>query len=248
MAAINRFSRLAVVAFSLLAASCGGNYKSVYSYTGQQFVTTNEQGQKLFFVIAPVGKWEVWDYTNKEYSTRDLQFMYMGPNQGMINSELHLKFVKIAEINSEKDKKKWSSWLDSLTEKGLEEYIRVELMRSDPKSPNNRFFGAENLIGEVRHIAGVRCDYFSYLKHIGPKLSSEKFGGMGAGELFEYYECPVLRDGDIWEFRIDINYSLSDVAIQRGMNIQFDKMVQDFKRMLKPSLESLKLFGDVKQK
>jgi len=237
MLRINKLVGLLVVGLSLLTSSCGTDYKSVYADTGQQFVTTNEPGQKLFFVTAPVGKWEVLDYTKK--GTHDLEFDYMGPNQGMINSELRIKFITNLEERAKKE------LTDALTLRGLKDYIAKNL--SDTSPPNGYFYRAENLIGEVRHIAGQRCAYFSYVKHVGPKLSSEKFGGMGAGEMNEYYECPVLRDGDIWYFLVDINYSLSDVAIQDGMNINFDKMVANFRGMLKPSLDSLKLYGDIKQ-
>jgi len=95
MLRINKLVGLFVIVLSLLTSSCGTDYKSVYADTGQRFVTANGQGQKLFFVTAPVGKWEVFNYT-KDWSK--FEFMYMGPNQGMINSELRLKFVKIAVL------------------------------------------------------------------------------------------------------------------------------------------------------
>ncbi len=36
------------------------------------------------------------------------------------------------------------------------------------------------------------------------------------------------------------------MAIQDGMNIGFDKMVANFRGMLKPDLDSLKLYGNIK--
>ena len=70
---------------------------------------------------------------------------------------------------------------------------------------------------------------------------------LGSGRKEAHYFCPVMRDGKSWFLGVAIVYSLSDVAIQNGMNIDFYEMIKDFDRILKPTLENLKLYGELKQ-
>jgi hypothetical protein len=231
----------------------GEDYPRDITHTGQTFTISNEKGEKLFDVVAPNGTWETYDRSKAKVG-KLFQFRYKGSNSGMINAEIRIGYTEstVSKENKWTGKARTGVTLEAYKEMTTIKYLKKSMAHLLDKNNRNNlqdFYKPKNIEHGIKNIAGIHCRYFSITNHSGPTLDSPtaEFRGMGSGRKQEEYLCPVMRDGKPWSLSVDIVYSLSDVAIQEGLRIDFYKMIKDFDRMLKPTLESLKLYGDLKQ-
>lgn len=254
---IQLYKKITLILITLLSLSCSNNADWLsYTHTNQKFIVSNLQDQKLFNVTAPIGKWRLYDRTKEKQGTKNFSLSYNGKNSGMINANIRIAYLEspISDVNEFIGQ--GNIRIKTTLETYKKETSIYELNKSMARllskdNPNNLqdFYKPKSLKHGIKNIAGLHCRYFSIVNHSGPKLDTPtaKFRGLGSARKQEEYLCPVIRDGTPWALMIDIVYLYSDQIHTQGLDIDFYETIKDFDRMLKPTIESLKLYGKLKQ-
>lgn len=234
--------RLLLLVLALLLSACATRDlppNGIVEPEGRWFVEiSNEKSEKLFDVRSPIGRWRWWDRTKRK-GTKYFGYFYEGPNSGMINAEIRISFSESTRPRTLEEQRNET--------RVSEQERRLKILTTKPNFLST--FRPRNLVTEIRQVSGLKCGYFSYDNHTGPKLDSvvKEFRGMGSFRREEWYRCPVMRDGRLWFLGIDIIYQYSDLIAKNNLDISLPETIDNFDRMIAPTLKSLRLYGELEQ-